>query len=338
MNKNSLPIPSNISIGQFHFKELTLDGARSIFGSVADDHCSGIYAYEFTDGTWYVGLAKDVRKRHAQHVEEYRHKQPPLVMRRMLFAEIPHADRTTLEQCETEAIAWFEAQPGISLNNITKTSQPGGLHTIDVSVDGTFGIVVPWERAKRNEDCAEDADLNVYKDESRQQRFERLVASPDSKRLIDIASYYVEQTMPSPRASVGVLWTATAFPAGNAKTALRISCGNLETLVISLDGLRYHGFVNFKMSRKHGARSGKFSKARTLLDHGKFAGLISFPKYRISSGVASISFASLHQLEAILRDPSILDACYQLNAEQMRRGPSMNQASNNGYLCEALLH
>lgn len=319
-----------VTVGQLHFKELPLDGARSLFGSVSDANYNGIYAYEFTDGTWYVGLAKDVRKRHAQHLEEYRHKKPPLVMKRMFFAEVPAGNRKLLDRSETEAIAWFESQEGVSLNNIAKTSQPLGTSTATISIGGAFGIAIPWERSKRNGRPSQAANLAVYEDGEKAERFSRFQSLPDAAQVLSLASAYVAQTIAAPAASVGVLWTATAFPGSNAKAALRITCGNLETFVINEDG---SGFINFKMSK----RAGKFSKLQTYIDHRAHAFLLDFPAYKLSGNLAGAPFSSPGQLEKLLDSEKVLDACYAINAELMRRGPSMNQAATNGYLCEALL-
>lgn len=46
---------------------------------------SGVYAYEFTDGMWYIGKSVDVCTRHVQHMHEYRHEDPPRVPKRMLW-------------------------------------------------------------------------------------------------------------------------------------------------------------------------------------------------------------------------------------------------------------
>lgn len=324
------PQTAAITVGQLHFKELPLEGSRSLYGSVTDATCNGIYAYEFTDGTWYVGLAKDVRKRHAQHLEEYRHKQPPLVMKRMFFAEVPAGNRKLLDQSETEAIAWFESQEGISLNNIAKTSQPLGTRTAIISIGGTFGIAIPWERTERNAHPAAPANLTVYMDDDKSARYIKLSTLPLFDEVGELLRTYVEETIPASTASVGILWTATAFPGGNGKAALRISCGNLETLVINENG---SGFINFKMSK----RNGTYSKLQTLIDHRANAFLLDFPTYKLSSNLAGVSFASPRQLKKLLAGEDILDACYALNAELMRRGPSMNQAATNGYLCEFLL-
>lgn len=105
------------------FRELRLDGQRSIAKDVPDDGCQGIYAYEFKDGTWYVGKSIDVRSRHQQHLHDWRQETPPLVPARMLFAEVK-GDETLLDRAETEAIAQFAR--GHELRNIMKTSLPGG--------------------------------------------------------------------------------------------------------------------------------------------------------------------------------------------------------------------
>ena len=63
-----------MKVGKLSFKMLEIDGKASIATDLCDGDVRGIYAYEFTDGTWYVGKSTDVRTRHVQHMHEYRHR------------------------------------------------------------------------------------------------------------------------------------------------------------------------------------------------------------------------------------------------------------------------
>lgn len=129
------------------FRELRLDGGRSIACDLPDDGCRGIYAYELSDGTWYVGKSVDVRARHQQHLHEWRHANPPIEPVRMLFSEVRGSDYE-LDEAETRAIAAFERK-GLSLRNLMKTGRPGGAGNLRIEVVGGFGVEVPWERSKR---------------------------------------------------------------------------------------------------------------------------------------------------------------------------------------------
>lgn len=135
------------------FNGLRLDGPRSIARDLPDGSCRGIYAYEFSDGTWCVGKAKDVRRRHAQHVTEWRHDDLPSEPVRMLFCEVSGDDRE-LDDAETRTIAVFE-RDGCDLRNLMKAGRPGGARDLVVRVEGDFGVEVPWERDRRR--CAASA-------------------------------------------------------------------------------------------------------------------------------------------------------------------------------------
>lgn len=74
--RTTVPSPK---AGKLRFKPLEIDGRESISTDLTDEQAFGIYAYEFTDGMWYVGKSIDVRKRHVQHMHDYRHEEPPRV-------------------------------------------------------------------------------------------------------------------------------------------------------------------------------------------------------------------------------------------------------------------
>ena len=75
-------------IGKLKFAPLSIDGRASISTDLSDEEAFGIYVYEFTDGMWYVGKSIDVRKRHVQHMHDYRHEDPPRVPKQMLWAQV----------------------------------------------------------------------------------------------------------------------------------------------------------------------------------------------------------------------------------------------------------
>ena len=145
------------------FLALKLDGERSIAADLPDGRCCGVYAYEFDDGTWYVGKSLDVRSRHAQHLHGWRHEEPPRRAVRMLFAELPADDPGLLDRAETRAIHAF-VDAGCDLTNVMKTSSPRGARAAYISVGGTFGVEVPWSRAEREsaeEDRKKARDLSA---------------------------------------------------------------------------------------------------------------------------------------------------------------------------------
>ena len=96
-----------LKAGKLRFRTLEIDGRASISADLSDDRARGIYAYEFSDGMWYVGKSVDVRARHVQHMHDYRHENPPRFPKTMLWAHVDGDDQQ-LDYAETEAISWFE--------------------------------------------------------------------------------------------------------------------------------------------------------------------------------------------------------------------------------------
>jgi hypothetical protein len=59
--------------------------------------------------------------------------------------------------------------------------------------------------------------------------------------------------------------------------------------------------------------------------------------YGTSGEVVRVVLSSLDELETLLTIPAALDRCYRLNAEMMRRGPSMYRRFHNPWLAEEIL-
>lgn len=179
------------------FRELRLDGGRSIACDLPDDGCRGIYAYELSDGTWYVGKSVDVRARHQQHLHEWRHANPPIEPVRMLFSEVRESDYE-LDEAETRAIAAFERK-GLNLRNLMKTGRPGGAGNLRIEVVGGFGVEVPWERSKRP--CASSVSCGAGPQNHTKNmlgRYKKLAHSSWWPELLRVLSGYVRETIPAP--------------------------------------------------------------------------------------------------------------------------------------------
>lgn len=78
---------------RLHFKSLEIDCRESISTDLTDGQAFGIYAYEFIDGARYVGKSTNVRKRHIDHMHEYRHEKPPRKPKYMLWAQVDGDER-----------------------------------------------------------------------------------------------------------------------------------------------------------------------------------------------------------------------------------------------------
>lgn len=316
---------------RFIFRELQLDGERSIAKDLSSESARGIYAYEFTDGTWYVGKSGDVRTRHQQHLHDWRHKASRPIPKRILFARID-GDDLELDNVETEAIAAFEKK-GYSLRNIMKTGTPGGPDTLEVEVRGGFGVSIPWDR-----DARPRAALPVCNSASENRtprlkaRFKKLASSPYWSDLPPLLARYVSETVPAPDKTACSLWSATCMGTRHTRSGASIplicclSFGNIEGLTITEDEYGLGGFMNMK--------SKKMAANVPFQSDGIW---ISPMNYRSANNVSAATFDSLQELQAILNNRTMLDGAYRLNAEMMRRGSCMYARRSNAYLTNAIL-
>lgn len=308
---------TTLKAGKLRFKALEIDGRASISTDLSGEQARGIYAYEFSDGMWYVGKSVDVRARHVQHMHDYRHEEPPRVPVRMLWAEVA-GDERRLDYDETQAISWFERN-GYQLTNVMKTGRPRGDMQVVVDTGAGWGVPIPWERENLP---ASTREFRFEEDASKKARFEKLRALPEYGELLTRLQRYVKETVPAPADTTGTLWVATAMPStGRGERLCCISCQNAETLVV-FKGKAPHGFVNVKRDANDKLPKGR-RKSRAY--------------YGTLPDAYQIDFRDFDDLGKLLGDGTALDCCYRANAELMRRGASMYRRFNNPYLVEGIL-
>lgn len=303
------------NIGRLRFRVLDVRGRTSISTDLTDEEVSGIYAYEFDDGTWYIGKSIDVRDRHVQHLHDWRHKNPVLAPVRMLWASLRCSDKT-LDFAETQAISYFE-QEGYPLRNVMKTGRPRGNTEVIVDTEAGFGVPIPWER--KNLPINKD-NFKFIPDKTKKYQHKKLQAIRGYEKLLHSLAFYVKHTVPAPAHTAGKLWVATAMPSTNGSNRICcISCQNAETFVILKGGDEHgiKGFINMKRDK-----NGRLPRWK----HSIKAIYGTLPK------AYSMFFESQERLDRLLGRPHTLDCCYRANAELMRRGASMYGRFNNPYL------
>lgn len=315
----AMELESDIKVNELHFRSLEIDGRESISTDISDAESFGIYAYEFTDGTWYVGKSKDVRRRHVSHMHEYRHMSPPLIPKTMLWASCKGSGYD-LDIAEAEAIAWFEEQ-GYSLRNVLKTGRPRGRLDVEIDLGDGWGVMIPWERSRR------PASKGVYSascpDAGMESKYLELKSHSGYDEILGSLRRYVQETIPAPADTAEKLWVATAMPhTGNRPRIICISCQNAETLVILEEDERIHGFLNLKRSEK--GRLPPFWKRKRN-------------RYGTLRDCYSVWFKDIDEFQKMLDDEVILDCCYRVNAELMRRGGTMYRRYSNPYLMMDIL-
>ena len=324
-------MPSKVmKVGGLVFRQLDIDGRSSIHADINDLHCQGIYAYEFSDGRWYVGKSVDVRRRHVQHLHEYRHTIDCLVPMRMYFAEVV-GSASLLDRAESMAISTFR-DAGFDLTNIMKTQEPGGSSSLVVDVGEGFGIAIPWERDRRPR--SEPVPAQQIAD----RRVRKLMGMSYWPKLQKLLSRYVNETIPAPDKSASLLWVCTCLAGkrGTSRSISVISCGNVETLTILEEDGRLVGFVNMLDAPEEPyIHKGLFNSYLFGSQGERFA--LYGNHYGSSGDVWSAEFGSLDELARLLGSDATLECCYRLNAAMMRKGPTMYRRFHNADLCNVIL-
>ena len=311
------------------FAPIAVDGDQSLAVSLPRGHRRGIYIYRFADGRHYAGKSKNVASRHAEHLREYRREGRTI--ERMWFAEVESRDERVLDDAESNVIASL-TRAGYDLTNIQKTSMPGGSGDVVMFPSRDRGIVLPWDRSRRPmigcpPKLMADADGG-----SRRAGLKRLRERGDWAQVLPLLARYVGETIPAPDLTAGTLWVATAYPStrrAGLPCVACVSCGNVETLVLTEDEGGICGYLNLKVP------DGRHARLRYYSDGVPFDSFHG--NYGTADDVVDVCFDDLHGLGRLLSCARTLDRCYRLNVETMRRGPSMYRRFCNAGLVNAIL-
>lgn len=314
-------LPSKVRLS---FERVEVDGKSSVAFDVGTS-ASGIYAYRYSDESWYVGKSIDMARRYTQHLHEYRHSKDAVpTIKEAYFARFPDASPEELDNAETHAIQWFDRQ-GYSLRNKAKTSIPLGPGTITVTLGEDAGIPLPWRRSQRPLSRRPyEPDLNSMTN-GMQARYERLIRLKSWQRIRMLLRAYVLATIPAPCETAGILWAISAMPSSrNARRLVTLTVQNLETLVIFDEGPSYGICGFFNMKRPEGALRRTFPRT-------------SQANYAAAQGVVRLFCDDLEQMLLDIRHRSVCDWCYRLNVELMRKGSCMVRNRSNALLMQDVL-
>lgn len=321
----------DIRIGNLLFHSIDVDGRESVAADLPPERRRGIYLYRFADGKWYVGKSENVVARYVQHRHEFRHSAGRPTVQTMWFAEIPGSDAAELDEAETLAIATLEEQ-GYDLTNLMKTKTPGGHDEIVVTETPCAGVRLPWNRSERPRKSSATAirlETSAREDE-KLERYEELSSLDCWPQLRRLLSEYIDETIPAPNATSGILWVATALPSPSSKALRRlvtISCGNVETLAVFSSQEGIFGFVNAREDEQ-----GNLQLTQAWRENR--AERVS---YGSAKDVTRVWFDGLNDLAGLLENEEILDCSYRLNVEMMRKGPTMYRRFCNNRLIDAML-
>lgn len=310
---------------QLIFRRIDVSARSALSAELAPGERKGIYLYEFTDGTAYVGKSVDMVVRHAQHLHEYKHRPDfdGVGIAAAYFASVGNGcGNAELDELETRAILAAEAE-GRDLRNLLKVGRPGGSAGLLLDVRGHEMRRLPWGRNGRTCDlpAAELGDSSA----SQSERFERLLRLPESDAILDALGRYAGTAMQEPANTAGLYWTATAFPARRRVPAACVTCGTLETLVVFADGEAPYGCMNIK--RPEGDKGLPPVAPWRLRDYG----------YKAAGGVRTCEFSSINELRSLLERPRLADWAYRLSIECFRRCKNPMAASGNPLLMREML-
>lgn len=292
---------------KLEFCQIDVSVRSALAAELLPNERKGLYFYTFSDGTAYVGKSVDLLRRHAEHLDEYKHREDfkGVVLERAYFLPLAaDTDDKELDCLETEAIRQAEAA-GYRLKNIQKVNLPGGTgDTVFVLAEGVTRRL-PWNRADRSDELA-PAVLGEPTTAQRR-RYERFMARPWAEPLLDLAACYLHESTAETANTAGIYWTANAYPARNDKPVLCVTCGLLETLVVYEYDDDVCGYLNFKRPENDGRLTPILVWKRA--DYG----------YRAAEGVVTCEFNGLEELGSWFEDDRVLNWSYRLNIELFRR-------------------
>ena len=309
---------------KLYFHRIDVSARSALSAELAPDERKGIYRYEFTDGTWYVGKSVDMVERYAQHLHEYKHRPDfaGVGIAAAYFASVDAAcGDAELDRLETAAIAAAEAE-GRDLRNLLKVGRPGGSAGLLLDMDGREMRSLPWDRAERTS-ALRAAELGEPT-ASQRERFEKLRRLPEGEALLDVLALYAQDALQEPANTASLYWTATAYPARKRTPAVCVTCGTLETLVVFAGGGSPYGYVNVK--RPDGDKGLPPVAPWRLFDYG----------YRAAEGIRTCEFSSIDELRRLLSRPRFADWAYRLAIECFRRCKNPMAAKGNPLLIKAM--
>ncbi|MDO4289619.1 MAG: GIY-YIG nuclease family protein [Eggerthellaceae bacterium] len=313
------------SSARLRFRRIDVSARSALSAELAPEYRKGIYLYEFSDGTSYVGKSVNMVERHAQHVHEYKHRSDfvGVSILAAYFAPVPaEASDGELDELETLAIRRAE-RDGRNLRNVMKTSRPGGDAKLLLDLDGAGMRLLPWDRAERTAGLP-PAPLPEAT-ASQAARFEKLKTLSEYPEVVGALATYASETLQEAANTAGLYWVASAYPARKRTPAVCVTCGLLETLVVFADEGSPYGYLNLKRPE------GSLGVLGVLPWH------LARYDYKAASNVLTYEFKNLRELGRLLSSRRILDWSYRLNIECFRSAKSPAASHGNPLLMKAML-
>lgn len=275
---------------------------------------TGVYLLAFAEGSYYIGLARDVVRRFAEHRRTHGD-------RIVLLAFLPSRLRD-LEVVERELIRRAE-RTGVPLEQTEwKTEVYGGC-----DLDDVFGEVdfARWQESPAH--CFAQASWVAPQMEAGRhardaRRFSQLMSQPYGAHAVRLVARFARECVPGARQTAHDFWSVACVPSTNATTWPRLVCLSAHVMEVLVLGTKkgkpnsVWGFVVCARTPLE-ATYGGLPQAQSALG----ADEIEVSSYR-SAGYdqCRIHFSSFPQAHAILDHPAACTAAGLLLYRVMRKG------------------
>jgi len=201
-------------------------GLSTISAILADQDPCGVYVLEFENGEFYVGQAKDVRKRFVNHCRDTSHHPAWTDITHISFTPHPARELNIQEATMIRHLQKEEKKlRNRSLNLFHEQESP--LDKIIPPVDQFHWADSEYLDRESQELSAEDLSTAIARLPGGPSKMSRL---PDYAKCLDDVSAFIELVLPEPLVTMESYWTISDTPSTNGGRYYTINVGVLEML------------------------------------------------------------------------------------------------------------
>lgn len=292
---------------------------------------SGVYLLQFSDDTFYIGLARDVVRRFSQHRHSHGDRIIGFSFQAVPIRELAERERILIQQGE---------RLGVPLDQTEWKTTPYGDSDLD-------DLIAPSDAEKwlRDPNWPFPNDKRVYipYDPGRCLRDTRLFKSfmerSDFRDLLQLLRTYVLTTVPAPRTTEHDFWDVSCLPMTNRSSWPRLFCVSVHLMEILVVGHKLDdkkslwGFVNCAKSVISKTYLGQDDLGRRF-----GSAEYDFRGYKSAGDdEIMIRFGDLETAYALVSDTSVRNACALLNYRVMRKGVTRYANFHCSALADAIL-
>ena len=273
----------------------------------------GIYLFVFADNLCYIGKAKDVVRRFAQH----RKNHSDII--RMSFQPVPIEKLDNIEQ----TLIHQSENMGLKLTNKAHVSHIMGETDLDY-------MLSPAEQElwleNPNTIFTIDNPVNDVNQRIRYQRnFLKFQLYPQFNTVVELLKTYVQYCVPVPARTVYSFWSLSCLPSTNAASFPRYAVMNInamETFVIGYEKPvkdSFFCFINISKS----VFNKYYPRQKNFYFKYPFASIRESGYKTAGADQLQIQVRSPTQAARILKNRAILEGARLMNLRLMRKGASL---------------